>query len=129
VRNLPKSWEKSFAISKRSVHSRRAKIVQNSIFGRFRILFFRKSVNVVTRTSVTEFWVCMGLTVYNSSKSEGGSYIFSVHFSAFFSQYYAHDDAAASLGHFPKVDTPSQNLEASPLAKKLCRVHLGETPI
>ena len=32
---------------------------------------------------------------------------------AFFRLYYAHDDAAASLGHLPKEDTPSQNLEAS----------------
>jgi hypothetical protein len=61
--------------------------------------------------------------------------VLSVHFSAFFSQYYAHDDAAAaSLGHLPKVDTPSQNLEASSrtggaACKRKWRVHLGETPI
>jgi hypothetical protein len=61
---------------------------------------------------------------------------FQVHFSAhFFSQYYAHDDdAAASLGHFPKVDTPSQNLEASSRAggaacKKKWRVLVGQCPI
>jgi hypothetical protein len=81
----------------------------------------------------------MGLTVYNSSKSEGSMMyddaFFQCIFSAFFSQYYAHDDdTAASLGHFPKVDTPSQNLEASSRAggaacKKNWRVHLGETPI
>jgi hypothetical protein len=58
-----------------------------------------------------------------------------VHFSAFFSQYYAHDDdAAASLGHLPKVDTPSQNVEASgaglaaPLAKKMVVSTLGNVP-
>jgi hypothetical protein len=52
-----------------------------------------------------------------------------------FSQYYAHDDnAAASLAHFPKEDTPSQNLEASSRAggaacKTNWRVLLGECPI
>jgi hypothetical protein len=51
----------------------------------------------------------MGLTVYNSTKSEGSM----MYDDAFFRLYYAHDDAAASLGHLPKEDTPSQNLEAS----------------
>jgi hypothetical protein len=42
------------------------------------------------------------------------THFFNAFFLHFFSQYYAHDDdAAASLGHLPKVDTPSQNLEAS----------------
>jgi hypothetical protein len=44
-------------------------------------------------------------------------------------------DAAASLEHLPKVDTPSLKIWrrraglAAPLAKRKWRVHLGETPI
>jgi hypothetical protein len=80
----------------------------------------------------------MGLTVYNSSKTEGSMMYDDAFFQCIFlhfSQYYAHgDDAAASLGHFPKEDTPSQNLEASSRAggaacKQNLTVHLGATPI
>ena len=90
-------------------------------------------------TSVTEFWVCMGLTVYNSSKSEGSMMYDNAFFLCIFLHFLANITRMATTppprwGTSPrwtrllKIWRRRAGL-AAPLAKKNWRVLLEETPI
>ena len=98
--------------------------------GAFCLLF-----EALLRTSVTEFWVCMGLTVYNSSKSEGSMMYDDAFFQCIFLHFLANITRMATTppprwGTSPrwtrllKIWRRRAGL-AAPLAKKHWRV-IGE---
>ena len=101
---------------------------------------FGKSIfgRAPSRTSVTEFWVCMGLTVHNSSKSEGSMMHDDAFFQCIFLHFFANIRRRATTppsrwGTCPrrtrllKIWRRRAGL-AAPLAKKIGVSTLGNVP-